>query len=264
MQQAMPAPFDIRLMNGAASALFVLFGVGVLAAAAWWALRNPAFALTGITVTGDVAHNSAATLRSNVAPRLQGNFFTVNLAQARAAFEDVPWVRRAVVQREFPHRLRVTLQEHQAVAYWGTGGDAKLVNTFGEVFDANAGDVEQDELPALYGPDAAQSPQVLSMFQQLRPLFDALDLGLDQLVLSGSGGWQAGLDNGATVELGRGTPAEVVPRAQRFTATLTQVASKYGRRADALESADLRHGEGYALRLRGVTTVVDAKAQQQK
>jgi cell division protein FtsQ len=33
------------------------------------------------------------------------------------------------------------------------------------------------------------------------------------------------------------------------------VASQYGRRADALEAADLRHVGGYALRLRGVTTV---------
>ncbi|RUP35749.1 MAG: cell division protein FtsQ, partial [Curvibacter sp.] len=41
----------------------------------------------------------------------------------------------------------------------------------------------------------------------------------------------------------------------RFVATLTQVTSRYGRRPTSLESADLRHTEGYALRLRGVTTV---------
>ena len=57
------------------------------------------------------------------------------------------------------------------------------------------------------------------------------------------------------VELGGGTPPEVVARAQHFAQTLTRVASQYGRRADALEAADLRHVGGYALRLRGVTTV---------
>jgi cell division protein FtsQ len=40
---------------------------------------------------------------------------------------------------------------------------------------------------------------------------------------------------------------------------VTQVTSKYGRRTDALESADLRHGDGYAVRLRGVTTVTDGR-----
>ena len=39
---------------------------------------------------------------------------------------------------------------------------------------------------------------------------------------------------------------------QRFVATLTQVASKFGRN---LESADLRYSNGYALKLKGVTTL---------
>ena len=62
--------------------------------------------------------------------------------------------------------------------------------------------------------------------------------------------------DGLVVELGGGTPQEVAQRAQRFTHTLTQVVAQYGRRVDALESADLRHAGGYALRLRGVTTVI--------
>jgi cell division protein FtsQ len=32
------------------------------------------------------------------------------------------------------------------------------------------------------------------------------------------------------------------------------VSSRYGRNPEALETADLRHENGYALRLRGVTT----------
>ena len=64
---AMPA--DVRLMNIAATGLFAI-GLAVLAAAAgWWALRHPLFAVSAITVEGDVSHNSAATLRANVAPR---------------------------------------------------------------------------------------------------------------------------------------------------------------------------------------------------
>lgn len=255
MTDSLPQPFDVKLMNIAAAALFMACGVMVLAAGFLWALRNPVFALGGIAVGGDVSHNNAVTLRANVAPHLHGTFFTTDLAQTRAAFEAVPWVRRAVVQREFPNRLRVLLQEHQAVALWGDEGDSTLVNSFGEVFEANVGDVEQDDLPRLQGPEG-QSMQVLAMYQALAPLFETIDLPVSQLTLTGRGSWQATLDSGAGLELGRGTPAEVVPRVQRFTQTLTQVASKYGRRADALESADLRHGDGYALRLRGVTTVV--------
>lgn len=257
MSSALTTPFDVKLMNLAATALFTAFFVALLAAVMWWALRNPAFSIAGITVQGDVSHNSAATLRANVAPRLAGNFFTVSLDSAREAFESVPWVRKAMVRREFPNRLRVRLEEHRAVALWGGNGDVRLVNNFGEVFEANAGDIEADELPRLAGPDE-QSAQVLAMYRNLKALFEPLDLAVDSLVLTARGSWKVELDNGAAVELGRGTPEEVTARTQRFVQTLNQVASRYGRRPEALVSADLRHGDGYGVRLRGVSTTADA------
>ena len=55
-------------------------------------------------------------------------------------------------------------------------------------------------------------------------------------------------------ELGRGSEAELQARTARFLKTLTQVTSRYQRRPDAVETADLRHADGYALRLRGVST----------
>jgi cell division protein FtsQ len=249
----MPVPFDVRLMNITASVLFTVLAVMLLAAGAWWALRHPAFGIAGITVQGDVTHNNAVTIRANVAPRIAGNFFTVDLNAAREAFEAVPWVRKAVVRRDFPNRLRVRLQEHQAVAFWGEEGESRMVNSFGEVFEANAGEVEQDSLPRLAGPDN-QAAQVLEMFGRLKPQFEPLDLGLERLALTSRGSWELELDTGAVIELGRGTADEVLARTQRFLQTLTQVTSRYGRRPDALVSADLRHVDGYAVRLRGVAT----------
>lgn len=252
---AAATPADVRLMNGVATALFAI-GLAVLAAAAgWWALRHPVFAVSAITVEGDVSHNSAATLRANVAPRLAGNFFTVNLKAARDAFEAVPWVRQAVVRREFPNRLRVRLQEHQAVALWGDH-ESRMVNSFGEVFEANAGELESDDLPRLAGPDG-QSRELLETYQALVPLFEPLDLAVVRLALTARGSWNAELDTGAAIELGRGTREEVTARAQRFAQTLTQVTSRYDRTPEALLAADLRHADGYALRLRGVATTAE-------
>ncbi|TWO72119.1 FtsQ-type POTRA domain-containing protein [Caenimonas sedimenti] len=254
-------PLDVKLMNVTASLLFTVFGLLLAAALGWWALRHPLFAIGGITVQGDVTHNSAPTLRANVAPRLAGNFFTVDLQRARAAFEAVPWVRQAVVRREFPNRLRVVLQEHRAEALWGAEAESRLVNNFGEVFEANAGDAEQDDLPRLAGPDG-ESAQVLAMYRALHPLFTPLDLSVSQLTLTGRGSWVMVLDTGATVELGRGSQEEVLARSQRFAQTLTQVTAKYSRRPEALLSADLRHGDGYAVKLRGVGTT-DVQAQKE-
>lgn len=262
MKAPLQPPLDVKLMNIAATALFAAGVVLLLAAVLWWALRHPLFAIAGITVQGDVLHNNAVTLRANVAPRLAGNFFTVNLERAREAFEGVPWVRAAVVRREFPNRLRVSLEEHRAVALWGPESESRLVNAFGEVFEANSGDLEAEELPRLSGPQD-QAALVLTMYRTLHPMFEALDLGLEHVALTARGSWQLELDNGAQVELGRGAPEEVVARTQRFLQTLTQVTSRYSRRPDSLVSADLRHGDGYAVRLRGVgTTGADAAVKK--
>lgn len=255
MTHSLPAPLDVKLMNLTASVLFMGCVLGVLAAGVWWMLHTPGFAIARIVVHGQLVHNNAVTLRANVAPHLAGNFFAVDLRRARDAFEQVPWVRRAHVQRVYPASLQVELQEHDAVAYWGPESASTMVNIQGEVFEANVGDVEQDGLPRLLGPRGS-SAEALQMHGLLEPVFHPLGLEVQELELTGRGGWRARLDSGAVIELGGGTPPEVVLRTQRFTRTLTQVAAQYGRHADALESADLRHAGGYALRMRGVTTVV--------
>jgi cell division protein FtsQ len=245
-------PMDIRLMNGVASALFGLALLMLLSAAMAWVVRQPVFAIRGVTVLGDVSHYNGITLRANVMPRLQGTFFTLNLDAARQVFETMPWVRKAIVRRDFPNRLKVQLQEHQVVAFWGVDGDTRLVNSYGEVFEANVGEIEQDRLPRLAGPEG-QSVQVLEMHQILQPLFSPLDLVIDQLELTPRGGWRAKLDSGTTLELGAGNTAELVGRADRFLKTVTQVTARYQRTPEQLASVDLRHTDGYAIRLDGVT-----------
>ena len=254
-------PLDVRLMNLTATLLFTGCVLLVLAGGAWWVLRHPAFAIARVAVQGELAHNNAVTLRANVAPQISGNFFTVNLQSVRRAFEQVPWVRSAQVQREFPRTLRVRLQEHHAAAHWGPESGTAMVNNLGEVFESNGVDAELEDLLRMDGPPGT-SPQVLAMAQALNPVFDPLGLEITALSLSVRGGWRVSLGEEAAVELGGGTPSEVVARTQQFAQTLTRVAAQFGRRADALESADLRHTGGYALRLRGVTTVAALPAQR--
>jgi cell division protein FtsQ len=253
MNMKVATPVDVKLMNFAVTVLVLVFVALCAVASVRVVSRASQFDIRGITVTGDTRHNNSITLRANVAPRIAGTFFTVDLARVRAAFEAAPWVRKAVVHREFPNRLRISLQEHQPVALWGGDGDARLVNSFGEVFEANLGEVEQDSLPMLSGPEGT-GPEVLAMYRAVEPRFSSLELAVEQLNLSGRGSWSVRLEAGAEIELGRGSTEEVMPRVDRFLKTLTQVVSRYGRQANAMESADLRHENGYAIRLRGVST----------
>jgi cell division protein FtsQ len=256
---AVPLPGDVRLMNAVASTVFAAAALGAGIAAVLWLMRSPLFPIRHIQLEGDLAHNSVPTIRANAAPLLAGNFFSVDLAQARAAFETVPWVRRAVVRRVWPGTLVVRLEEHRAAALWeGPAGLAdddaeigsdKLVNSFGEVFEANVGDVEDDALPRLAGPEGSAA-QMLQVALRLQPLLEPLGLAVQRVVLSHRGSWRVALDSGATLELGRGSDDEVLARTQRFARTLVQVTARW---KAPLDHADLRHADGYALRLRGVT-----------
>jgi cell division protein FtsQ len=233
---------------GLAFVLCIASGIG-------WLLSHPAFSIQGITVKGNVTHSNVVTLRANVLPQLTGNFFTLNLLQARQAFEQIPWIRSALVRREFPNRLSVTLDEFQPVALWGFEGDGKFLSVEGAIFEVNADDVDSESLPLLKGPES-QAKTVLEMYKFLKPMLAKMAMALDRLELSQRGSWTAQLATGATLELGHGTHQEISDRLQLFFKTLTQVASRYGRTVTSLLSADLRYDNGYALRLRGVSTVV--------
>lgn len=250
-------PFDVRLMNGVASVLYLLVGAALLAAALLWLSRSPWLTIRVIQLEGELQRNNVSTLRANAAPRLAGNLISIDLDKARTAFEAVPWVRQATLKRVWPDRLSVRLTEHHPLALWqGEDGSERLVNDQGEVFSANVGDVEDENLPLFVGPEGT-SAQMLAMYRSLSPLFASLQRQLVSLRLSGRGSWWAELDNGATLQMGRGTEDELVARTQAFLRSVGQVSGKYQRE---LEHADLRHTDGYALRLRGVTTTSAASA----
>ncbi len=244
-------PPDVRLMNATATVLLAIALVALTGLALTWVSRQPVFALRSIRIEGDVTRNSAATIRANAARQLSGNFFTLDLAEGRRAFESVPWVRQAVVNRIWPNRLAVRLEEHRAAALWGKdGAEDRIVNTFGEVFEANLGDVEDEALATLLGPDGT-SAHMLTLLNRLGPVLAPLPARIDTLALSGRGSWRVALDSGAELELGRGSDDEIIERTQRFVSTVGQVTARYER---PLEYADLRHNQAYAVRLRGIST----------
>ena len=254
-------PVDIRLMNSAALAVFALAALVLLAATIGWMKHAPLFTLRSITLDGELSRSNLATVRANALPRLAGNFFSFDLERGRAAFESVPWVRQAIVRRVWPNRLAVTLEEHRAVALWHglsekDSASEKLVNLQGEVFEANLGDVEDENLVTLAGPEGS-SAQVLALQRRLERTLAPMGLHIDSLKLSGRGSWHADLDGGAVLELGRGSEDEVIARGERFVRTIAQATARFADtngKARPLIAADLRHPDGYALRLRGVST----------
>lgn len=254
MSDALRLPIDVRLMNVTASVLLAGFAMALVLVLGSWIARLPLFALTKVTVDGELNRVDMAALRAEVAPALRGNFFTIDLQAVRHAFEQVPWVRSVQVQRSFPHALHVRVREQDAAALWGEAGSETLVNRQGEVFQADPSVVEDEGLARLVGPKD-QSAHMLAMLARLAPAITPLNLPVQSLALSAHGSWRVQLEGGGALELGSGDAPLLLARLKRLTDTLTAVAERQGRRTNQLEYADLRYANGYALRLQGVSTV---------
>jgi cell division protein FtsQ len=253
MAQRYAIPIDVRLMGWAANGLFVValaMGGGAVLA---WVAQHPSWSLVAIVVVGDVRHQNEVKLRSHLGTRLEGTFLTVNLQQVQHLIEGVPWVRSARVQREFPNRLRVVIEEHEAVAWWGEAGGGKLINRYGEIFEAAADEPAHQTWSALSGP-AYLSHQLYRVYQTLGPVLGRIDRRLVRLELNARGSWSAVLDGGTRMEMGRGQPELLIERVQTFVDTVPTLMAHYGPRD--IETVDLRYPNGYALRIRGVSTLI--------
>lgn len=265
MSTSAEVPFDIKVLTWMGTLLYVLFIFIVLIGLIIWMVSSASLSLRGMVIHGDVTHHNAASFRTSIVPNLKGNFYTINLSRAQNAFEVLPWVSKASVKRVFPQRIEVILKEHKAVALWGMRDDSKMVSNSGLVFDSGIDDDESESFPQFIGPDG-QSELMLSMYRHLIPILEPLSMKLVKLELSVRGSWSVVLDGGAIIELGRGSVDIVSERVKRFSHTLGQVVSKFNRGAGALQYADLRHSDGYALRLNGVTTsgISDARSLVKK
>lgn len=226
-----------RLLNRIASTLYALASMTIAYAAVTMVAGLPVFALNEVQVEGDVAHTSREQVRAAAARELRGTFFTLELEQARAAFEKLPWVRIAHVRRVWPDRLQVTLEEHVPLARWHDHG---LVNTHGEVFDAATDLV----LPVFAGPEGSAA-EMARNFVRFRDLLATVDRTPVEIRLSVRGAWQITLDDGQLLELGR---QDLLPRLVRFVTAYRAIVVH----VPSGGRIDLRYANGFAVRQPGL------------
>jgi len=237
---------DVRLLNAAANGLMALAGAALLAGLAAWLVQRPTFALQAVVVEPaaelPLQHVNRALLRSAGAARLQGNFFTVDLAAVRESFEQVPWVRRAQVRRIWPNTLRVGIEEHQPLAVWQ---DGRLVNRQGELFAANVAEAEAEgALLEFSGPPGSEG-EVTRRWHELREQLAPLSLAPESLTLSARYAWSARLDNGTVLLLGREQGLPIAERVARWVSLAPTVQARLNRE---IAMVDLRYPNGFAMR----------------
>ena len=246
-----PTPADLRKQLLLAAAPYVVLAalLAVAAALVSWAYHHPAWTVERVDVRGDNRHQSDVSIQRAIKPALNESFLSIDLVKLQRAVEDVPWVRRAAVQRDFPKGLRITIEEHEAVAWWGEAQGTQLVNAQGEIFEAQAEADESQSWPVLAGPED-RVKDVLKAFSDLQAVLKPANLKAKRLTLSSHGSWLAELEGDINLALGRTPVDEWLAQVDRMINTLPELRQRY---EQALRSIDLRYPNGYAVALSGVS-----------
>lgn len=231
------------LMNLLADVLIVLAVAGLGWAGLTALQRLPVFPLRELVLTTAPHRVTPEQLEHAARGAMNGNFFTVDLEAARAAFEKLPWVRKAAVSRQWPDGLKLTLEENEAVAHWRyLNGEPGLVNTHGEVFVAEL-PAAAPALPQLHGP-AGSAREVLERYAEFSRVLASIDRRIDSVTLSPRRAWQLKLDDGVAVELGRDQSREQTgERLERFVTHYPALRQQVG----AVRVADMRYPNGLVL-----------------
>src|SRR5262245_29605657 len=226
-----------RLLNLTAGILVgiaaLIFGAALVAVL----MRSPLVPVREVRLANPLERTTRQDIEGALRGRIAGNFFAVEPAEVRAGLQQLPWVRRVTVRRVWPDAIEVGVEEHVALARWGS--DA-LVNTHGERFAGKTAQV----LPVFVGP-AGHETEVTLRYGAFKALLEPLGLQPERVILSQRLAWQLRLSNGLHVMLGRdGEQAEA--RLRRFVAVYDSTLGALQRKH---EYVDLRYPNGFALRV---------------
>lgn len=222
------------LLNWIANLLFSLSMVVMLYAVLYVVVHLPIFPLKEVKIDGQLNHVNREQVKLIVAKHLKGNFFTLDLIAARDAFEKLPWARNVSVRKRWPSQLEVKIEEHQAMARWGS---VSLVNVHGELFHAASG----SDLPIFYGPNDGVI-EVASQYDAFDKVLRKAHLEIATLTLTPRRAWQITTADGMVVELGRD---EMQQRLEKFTNVYTSTIAGLNKK---ITYADLRYPNGFAVR----------------
>jgi len=226
------------LLRNIANALLAFSVLVVLYGATYYLVHLPGlFPLHSVRLSEAPQQVSAPAVLRVVRNEVQGNFFTVDIERLRSALEKLPWVRGVNIRREFPDRLAVEFEEHQALARWNNNA---LVNLQGEVFVAESKQI----LPGFIGQDGS-SAEIAQRYMQFNQQLAALDFQVVQLAWSPRHAWQLHLNNGMVLELGH---EDMTQRLARFVTAYPYAEGEMHKAEGGAKYVDLRYRNGFAVR----------------
>lgn len=201
-----------------------------------------------VHIENSLAFVTEQQIKDTVSKYVTASLISVDLDAMKRELEALPWIREAVVRRQWPDAISIRVQEEIAIARWGRN---QLLNQQGQVFQPDSIE-EQMQLPLLAGPSSSER-KVMRQYQEFNQLLYPLGVRIRDLTLNDTGSYELTLVNGVRVKLGR---EAVLERLRRLVVFLE---SEHGRDLQNVESIDLRYRNGLAVAHRGEVSDTDIR-----
>src|SRR3954451_22785178 len=121
----------------------------------------------------------------------------LDVADARARLEAIPWVAEATVRKLYPDRLQITITEREAFALWQRDGKVNVIAADGTVLGAKV-EPRLASLPFVVGNGAAaKARDFLAVLDRVPAIRDSVRAA----ILVGDRRWNLRLKNGIDVRL---------------------------------------------------------------
>jgi cell division protein FtsQ len=190
-----------------------------------------------VVISGEFEYLSRQSTKALIDEHLKNSFVKENLLTMRKNILTNPWIDSVSLRREWPDILHVSIKEQKAIARWGDKG---FVNYRGDLVLAK-NDAVLIDLPLLRSDDS-QAKLLMRQYQFVSELLNKYQLTVWVLEKSTVGVWQAKLNNGWTLLLGR---VDINKKLQRLMLALDQKAIVLG---SAIDSIDLRYENGLSIK----------------
>ena len=137
------------------------------------------FEIEELSIIADLEHLTADSIRTQVLPLIQNNYFAVDLKKVERKVEAIDWVDQVSVRRQWPRSIHIRLTEQKPVAHWGKQG---YLNERAQSFTVQQF-VDLEGLPYLDGPQGTQK-QILKQYRKWKKLLDKENLQLESLMMT--------------------------------------------------------------------------------
>jgi cell division protein FtsQ len=220
------------LLFTAATVISVTGYYGVITASNF--LERP---IKTVIIDGEFEYLSRQSIKVLIDEHMKNSFIKENLLSVRNKLMANPWIDNVSLRREWPDMLHVIIKEQRAIARWGDKG---FVNYRGDLVLAK-NDAVLNDLPLLRGDDS-QAKLLMRQYQFVSELLNKYQLTVLVLEKSTVGIWQAELNNGWKLFLGRD---DINKKLQRLLLALDQQVIVLG---SEIDNIDLRYENGLSVK----------------